>query len=277
MPQLSRPGRPENPIGWDGPVADLARALRQAREQAGWPAYRALAGRTHYSASVLAAAADGRYCPTWDVTRAFIQACGTEEADLRPLWEKANSATRKSQPSTRRPRDRTRTAGAPGPRTGGKGEVRDLVPGEPSPRRAATAAQYVRQLRALRAWAGQPGYKTILERSGVRSATLARSTMYDALNPRRTRLPALEVVQDIVRACTSPGAAEAWTAAWRTIRLREFEQDNPPAADDSPATADPAAGSAITGRPPLRVISDRLSAQPDGGPDSAAIWHRVVR
>jgi hypothetical protein len=253
MAQLSRTGRPENPISWDGPVADLARALRQAREQAGQLAYRTLAERTHYSASVLAAAADGRYCPTWDVTRAFIQACGTGEEALHPLWEKASNAASKS-----RQRERTRAAGAPGSKPGRRGEVRDLVPGEPNPRRAATAAQYVRQLRALRAWAGQPGYKTIIARLGVTPAAFPKSTMYDALNPHRTRLPALEIVRGIVRACASPGAAEAWTAAWRAIRLREFEQDNPPAADDSPATAESAAEAVVTGHPPLRVVHDRL-------------------
>jgi hypothetical protein len=265
MAELSRAGRPENPITEDGPVAELARALRQAREQAGQPSYRALAQRTHYSPSVLAAAADGRYCPTWGVTSAFLQACGAGEADLRPLWEKASTAARKSRSSDRRQRERTRASGGPDPRPGRRGEVRDQVPGEPGPRRAATAAQYVRQLRALRAWAGQPGYKTIIARIGATPATFPRSTMYDALNPYRTRLPPLEVVQGIVRACASPGTAEAWTAIWRAIRLREFEQDNPPAADDGPAAAE----SAVTGRPPLRVVHDRLPVPAPARPSAS--------
>jgi hypothetical protein len=169
----------------------------------------------------------GRYCPTWDVTSAFIKACGASEADLRPLWDKAAAIAQKGRSTDRRQRERTRAAGSPGPRPGRQGQVRDLVPGEPSPHRADTAAQYVRQLRALRAWAGQPGYKTILQRNAAIPRDIPRSTMYDALNPARTRLPALEVVQAIVRACASPAAAEAWTVAWRALRLREFEQDNP--------------------------------------------------
>ena len=107
----------------------------------------------------------GRYCPTWDVTSAFIKACGASEADLRPLWDKAAAIAQKGRSTDRRQRERTRAAGSPGPRPGRQGQVRDLVPGEPSPHRA-TAAQYVRQLRALRAWAGQPVYKAIIKRLG---------------------------------------------------------------------------------------------------------------
>lgn len=238
-----RTGRPENPISWDGPVAELALALRRARGQADQPSYRTLAERTHYSASVLAAAADGHYCPTWDVTRAFLQACGADETDLRPLWEKANTADGKSRSSDRQQRERIRATGGPGTRVGRRGEIRNLVSGEPSPYKAFTAAQYVRQLRALRAWAGQPGYKTI---RGRINQGFAKSTMYDALSPRRTRLPPLEIVQCIVQACASPGTAGSWTEVWRAIRLREFEQDNPPAADGS-AVEELPDGPAVTG------------------------------
>jgi hypothetical protein len=95
--------RPENKITWDGPVADLAHALRELRMRAGRPTYRKMAENTHYSASVLAAAAAGNRCPTWQVVEAFIQACGgDEEAIWRSLWAQAHKAAGRRTPAQRR-------------------------------------------------------------------------------------------------------------------------------------------------------------------------------
>jgi hypothetical protein len=50
--------------------------------------------------------------------------------------------------------------------------------------------------------------------------------MYDALNPARTQMPSLSATQAIVSAC-APDSLNEWVTAWRTIRLLEFELDNP--------------------------------------------------
>jgi hypothetical protein len=250
--------RPENPITWEGPVADLARALRHAREQAGLPTYRTLAESTHYSASVLADAAAGRDCPTWEVTRAFTAACGASEAMLEPLWSKASKAARKNRSPGHRQRERTRPPGL-GPERVRVPEGRVLLPGEPSPHRAATAAQFVHQLRALRVWAGQPGWKEIFSRSRKHGYyRLSKTGMYDALNPARTSLPPLEAVQAIAHACASPGAAEDWGTVWKAIRLREFEQANPMPEGPPVPAGQPSVQATASGRPPrLRVVGDR--------------------
>ena len=235
-------GRPENPITWNGPVADLALRLRQLRSEAGRPPYQALARAGHYSATVLSDAAAGRTCPTWDVAKAFAEACGAASgavAELHSLWVKADAAARRGH--TAAARKRAPAAGAvAGPRRQDAPGVRG---GEPTPREAANAAQYVRLLRALRAWAGDPGYQEIGRRAGRR---VPSSTLYDALSPARDKLPPLDIVQAIAVACASPGSAAGWTAAWRAIRLREFDRDNPVAPDE------PAA------RPSLRVVNDRF-------------------
>ena len=111
---------------------------------------------------------------------------------------------------------------------------------EPQPQPAHTAAQYIRQLRALRAWAGNPGHKEIARRGGNRR--LAASSMYEALSPTRTTLPPLETVTAIVRAC-APGSIRDWVTTWQVISLRTFEDANP-----MPPRGD------ATRRPRLRVI-----------------------
>jgi hypothetical protein len=220
--------RPEIPITWEGPVADLARGLRQLREQAGRPPYRKLAKNTNYSSAVLAAAAAGRQCPTWGVAEAFIRSCGANPKEWRALWVKANAADHQQRSSASRQRKITQAEAATrrsGTSAGPGGDRRRLLPGQPDPLAARTANQYVRQLRALRAWAGQPGHWEITRRPGGRS--LPSSTMYDALHPHRIRLPSLTAVQVIVTACTTTAAeAEEWITAWRIIRIRELEAND---------------------------------------------------
>jgi hypothetical protein len=213
--------RPEIPITWDGPVADLGRALREIRDKAGRPPYRKLAADSHYSPTVLADAASGRSCPTWEVTEAYARACGAAPAQLHTAWARASTAARRKTSTARRARTRTRARQASRiPVVAGH---RVLAPGEPDPSTARTVTEYVQMLRALRAWAGDLGHKEISFRAGRR---LARSTMYDALRPDRTTLPALDTVRDIVRACAPPGAYDDWTNAWRIVRLAEFYSDS---------------------------------------------------
>jgi len=81
----------------------------------------------------------------------------------------------------------------------------------------------VGQLRLLRAWSGQAGYKDLHYNAGFTPAGyrewVPRSTIYDALRPSRKTLPALHVTQVIVVGCHGP--VDEWTAAWRAIKMRE--------------------------------------------------------
>ena len=229
--------RPENPIPGDGPLADLARALRQLRERAGRPGYRQLAAKTHYSPSVLADAASGKNCPTWDAVSMFAQACGKGPDDeLRGLWVRAHAAHSQQKAQRQSIRSAGETAQVLVERSASFAYEQDYLAfaeaREPDPTRAYTAAQYVRQLRALRAWAGQPSHKQISHASGT--PMLASSTMYDALNSARTTLPRLEVVRAIVTAC-APAAVDTWITTWQAIKLREFERANPMPPDETTA------------------------------------------
>lgn len=217
-------GRPERPITGDDPLAVLARSLRRLRVRAGRPTYRTLAGQAHYSAPTLAGAAAGRVRPTWEVTEAIARACGATEPELtefRRLWAEADRAVASLRARRGRPEPRpvraTLTAGSL-PRRG-KETRRPARPGEPRPAAGGDAVQFARALRAVRAWAGQPGAKEIARRSGIR---IAPSTMYDALRAGSLRFPSLEVTRAVVLAC-APHAVDEWVDAWRAVQMIEFE------------------------------------------------------
>ncbi|MBB4702281.1 hypothetical protein [Sphaerisporangium siamense] len=74
-------------------------------------------------------------------------------------------------------------------------------------------------LRELRAWSGQRSYYDVASAAEIR---LAKSTVYDALNPNRERMPPLEIVRAIVIACRAD--LETWTQAWQHLRLREHQR-----------------------------------------------------
>jgi len=70
-------GRNEAPIE-PGPLFEFATGLRALRRAAGSPPYRRLQRTAGFSASALADAASGRRLPTWEVTAAYVRACGGE-------------------------------------------------------------------------------------------------------------------------------------------------------------------------------------------------------
>jgi hypothetical protein len=252
--------RPETEITWDGPVADLARALRDIRARAGSPAYRKMAENAHVSASVLADAAHGIRCPTWDVVKAYIVVCGEkDDTGWRLLWDKARAqkAVSGRVPSRRRPASPPAETGTTPHRLPAARRV--TLP--PDPWQERTAAGYVRQLRALRAWAGNPGVKDIA-RAGVelgllhdpgesrwRGDLVPSSTVYDALNPKRTKLPWLKIAQMVAHACGAD--VDIWTAAWQDIAMRDFDAVNPPL---PPADADGSQAPQAAPRRNIRLV-----------------------
>jgi tetratricopeptide (TPR) repeat protein len=94
-------------------------------------------------------------------------------------------------------------------------------------------AEFVRALRALKVWAGDPSLEALHRRTGV-----ATSTLSDAFNPQRRRMPALELVRLIVRACgAEPAQTAGWERAWRLLR----ERIDSTAAHPAPGAVGPAA------------------------------------
>ncbi|PBC80226.1 MULTISPECIES: helix-turn-helix domain-containing protein [unclassified Streptomyces] len=84
-------GRPENPIDpQDGPVQRFAYELRKLREEAGAPAYRAMARHAGYSAATLSQAAAGERLPTLPVVLAYVRACGGDGEEWRYRWKQTD-------------------------------------------------------------------------------------------------------------------------------------------------------------------------------------------
>lgn len=80
-------------------VMAFAAELRRVRAGTGLP-YRRLAEQAHYSHSSLVRAASGERLPTWEVTEAFLGACGVP-VDQLPDWHRLWSvAERQGQGAT---------------------------------------------------------------------------------------------------------------------------------------------------------------------------------
>lgn len=95
MPRDQKPLDPD-----DGPLAAFAHDLRQLREKAGNPPYRALAKRAGFAASTLSVAASGTVLPSQDVTLAYVQACGGDPEPWRLRWHQlAAQVDSQSRPS----------------------------------------------------------------------------------------------------------------------------------------------------------------------------------
>src|SRR5690348_5465775 len=87
---MPRPERPIDPSA--GPLHQFAAALRELRAGAGNPPYRSMAAAAHVSKASLSAAAAGHRLPTWEVTRAYVEACGGDV----DAWHRRWSSTREA-------------------------------------------------------------------------------------------------------------------------------------------------------------------------------------
>ncbi|TMR09218.1 helix-turn-helix domain-containing protein [Nonomuraea turkmeniaca] len=225
--------RPEKPITWDGPIADLARELRRLRELAGppIPTYAQLAERGTFSRSVLADAAAGYRCPSWEVVIHFVTACGglPGQEPWPTLWRHAHAAGQAGDATPRRP---ARAAPAKSRTSARQATVTAAQqgPAPPDPWQAETPQEYRYQLSLLRVWAGV-SIPEICRHSGYddhRRSGVAYATVHDTLNAKFARMPPLRAVRAIVAACEAD--LDQWVGAWRAISLKQFQQDNPPPA-----------------------------------------------
>ncbi|MFC4909358.1 serine/threonine-protein kinase [Actinomadura gamaensis] len=135
-------GRREAPVP-EGPLHDFALGLRALRAKApGSPAYRQLAKTACYSASVLSMAASGRALPTWDVTRAYVQACGGDTEEWHAIWTRLNDTLRSTHPElvTAQVADKAREGTRETTRNAAQETARDAA----APRPDGTAPQHGR-------------------------------------------------------------------------------------------------------------------------------------
>jgi hypothetical protein len=106
---MPRPERSLDPTA--GPIPRFAVDLRALRVAAGNPPYREMARRVPVSPSALAAAADGRRLPTWEVTREYVRACGGREDEWRQRWQALNVELNPDRSAPRRRRRKGWRAG----------------------------------------------------------------------------------------------------------------------------------------------------------------------
>ncbi|HET9516925.1 MAG TPA: AAA family ATPase, partial [Actinoplanes sp.] len=85
-------------------MSEFAAGLRLLREKAGSPGYRELAGRAHFSAATLSAAAAGKKLPSLAVTLAYVEACGGDKLEWEQRWQSvAQSGAVDVEPSADQP------------------------------------------------------------------------------------------------------------------------------------------------------------------------------
>ena len=207
-------GRPENTISASGPVADFAEQLRLLRHHASLT-LRQLAARTELSTATLSVAASGRKLPTWEVARAYVQACGGDTDDWRVRWEHAACFSRLSV-AMRLPGTLSSTPG------GQHRENRLGFPGGPAPlpMTADSTDEFMQCLLRVKIWAGDPPVRTLSRRAG-----LPPSTMQDFLHRERRKLPPVKTVCAFLKACGVDDAnvIAEWIFAWRRLKLAETE------------------------------------------------------
>ena len=92
------PGRKRSVLVVTGARGELAQALRQLRDQSGMT-LRKLAARSGYSPATLSMAESGRRFPSWEVLAAFVQSCGADPGEWRPLWRSAAQSEDTGQPA----------------------------------------------------------------------------------------------------------------------------------------------------------------------------------
>ncbi|KZB79632.1 hypothetical protein [Amycolatopsis regifaucium] len=175
-------GRAEKPIRGDGPLADFARRLRAARADAGMPTYRSMQARANYSHAVLAQAAGGDKLPSWEVTKAYLQALTARgETDRFELarWETYHGEVERTLANLARKTGETTTVTpggqVGGPSTRGRPVVAEHATPEqtlPRPETVRTYEDLTRELNILRITAESPSFRELAKASHWGASTL---------------------------------------------------------------------------------------------------------
>ena len=137
-----------------------------------------------------------------------------------------------------------------GPSTAARARKAHSAPGlAPDPSAVTTPQEYIRELRRLKAWSGEPSLRDLQRLTG-----LPRSTVAEALDFRRNRLPPLDRVLSIVMAlATSEVVVADWEDAWKRIQMQKClapEPDPRPNHEpESPDGAPPHPGYNVRQRP----------------------------
>ncbi|MFJ9821049.1 helix-turn-helix domain-containing protein [Streptomyces sp. NPDC101151] len=213
--------RPENPLDpHAGPLADFAAGLRRLRKHAGLT-YRELAQQAHTSASALSQAANGQKLPTWEVTAAFVRACGGDLNEWQTRWEEVAGQTDEIR---RAPRPIPSAPPVQAMDTAGRDSSAEDAPPLGS---MVSVGDFHAALRSLRQRAGNPSLRDLEAAAQRHGHALRRSTLSDALG-RSERLPPLEFVDAFLAACEVAGPElDDWHVAWARVAYHAQRQSEP--------------------------------------------------
>ncbi|WP_371614397.1 helix-turn-helix domain-containing protein [Streptomyces sp. NBC_00454] len=180
-----------------GAVQALAWQLRQLRQTAGNPGYRALAKRVHFSASTLADAARGERLASLEVVLAYAEACGGDLDEWRARWSAAAKA---------------RAAG--GPKESGPGDTAGPVEREDCPYQGLTAFQAEEAARFF-------GRSDLVGRLVGRVEQLSFVALFGASGSGKSSLLRAGLLGSIA---ADPGAAGRWRTLLMTPTAHPIEE-----------------------------------------------------
>lgn len=198
--------RREQTITAGGPLAAFAHELREARRRAGSPTYREMGAAVRYSHSVLCRAASGRAMPSWDATRAYLQACGVDDEQLGD-WRERHRRVKEGLASPGAATD-------PAPDDTALlllKQVTELVRSRnPGPASVLSPQDFARAMRHLRL-ASDLSLREIARRTAEYGVPVQVSTLADLCEPGRRTWPEADAVAAFL---TATGVADAQISDW---------------------------------------------------------------
>lgn len=152
---------------------------------------------------------------------------------------------------------------------GGSVVAIDMDRGFPTPGEEADIGVFVRALRDVKVWAGNPSLEVLRRRTGV-----ATSTLSDAFKMNRRRLPSIDIVRAVLAACgAAPAEITQWDQAWRSLSERLDAATVPPVRPPGPEPRFGPPGLVPRQLPPdvagfsgRQAALDALHATPDRAP-----------
>ncbi|GIH51685.1 Helix-turn-helix domain-containing protein [Microbispora rosea] len=265
-------GRKRNPIADDGPIGQFAQRLRDRMDSAEVVpplTSRAMAKTARFSHAVLADACAGKRLPTWDVTKAFVQACGADDTELA-RWREDWLQTQQVVGRLRRKLGHADVVVPTHTDTGRpvrEGRLRpvqvDLADPEawvPQPETVQTFDDLLYQLRVLRIARGNLSLRDLSRLSSVPTSTLGnlfsgRRPNYDTFATvvqalLLPRLPQASLEQGI-----EVGDWRPWREAWTRA---EYNRTRPDLTRHRRAGNMPDTSSPDPSQGPLVALRDRL-------------------
>lgn len=223
-------GRNENPIKDTGPLGQFATRLRERRNQViPHPSYRGLAKLCHYSHSVLAEAASGEKLPTWEVTEAFVRACGADDKEVgnwHSYWLETRQALQNllrklGQASLIVPgRTLTGPATRPGRLRPVLADIAEPDQCQPHPDQVRTYEDLHYQLHVLRIAVGNPSLRELRRHMG---REYGLSTLSDIFAGHRTPVSRIfaAIVTGLLTIQGPPDSKPSADEPWRSVRSWE--------------------------------------------------------